>query len=88
MSMRRTIILEEMFKQVATPKELHKYNELYEKRNKGSATVLALRVIKEHWDVMIAKLNKQVPLSDVVDTEVKPRMIKINQGGSSWYQKL
>lgn len=38
-----------MLLDVAKPKELREYHELFEK-SKGAATVFAMRIIKKHWD--------------------------------------
>ncbi len=83
--MRKTVILTEMFKDVATPSEMKKFELLYAKNNKGSATVFALRVIKVYWNVFIAHKDKAPSLPDHDKGE---RTIKINHAGVSWHEKL
>ena len=84
--MKKTVILTEMFLDVATPREKAKFEELYAKSNKGSATVLALRVVKDHWDLMLNKQEKKsiTPLSDSSGQE---RFIRFSENGRQWLEK-
>lgn len=77
-----------MFMDVATSSEVKKYDMLYAMKNKGSATVFALRVVKDHWDVMIAKRNTVTPLPDkeVIEEQDTSHLIKFNYAGRSWYE--
>lgn len=76
-----------MFKQVATPSELRKFEKLYQLQNKGSATILALRVVKRHWDKMIANHNTQIEETTKLTVE-EPRTFKVNYRGSSWLEPI
>lgn len=79
--MKKTVLLTEMFMDVATAMEKKKFEMLYAKNNKGSATVFALRVIKMYWDLYIAK-KEQSSTQFSSETE---HSIKINSGGMSWF---
>lgn len=86
MSMRRTVLLEQMFNDICTPSEKRKLEELYAKRNKGSATVLMTRTIKTYWDLHIAKRDIVPTLPDKEIEEDTSHLIKFNYAGKSWYE--
>ncbi len=81
---KKTVLLTEMFLDVATPSEKRKFEFLYARSNKGSATVFALRTIKTYWDLHIFKKDK--PSSTLSDNG--ERTIRINSGGTSWLERI
>lgn len=81
--MKKTVLLTEMFMDVATASEKKKFEMLYASRNKGSATVFALRTIKVYWDLYIAKKDKPSTLPDNSE-----RTIKITYNSVSAYEKF
>ena len=77
-----------MFRDVATTRELNKLESIYAKNNKGGATVYMIRIVKDYWDLHIAKKadvsKSQTPLSDSSGQE---RIIQFRSGGRVWLEK-
>ncbi len=70
---RRTVILEEIFKDIATPQERAIVDELYAKRLKGNAVKFMLSKIKKQWDVFMGRgLTEEIG---------EARTIRITEGG-------
>ena len=76
MYQRKVIYLQEMFNDVSSEEEKLKVQQLYQQGNKGSAVVYMVKRVKRQWDAMLGKNSDVEPL-------VKPRTIKINEGGTS-----
>jgi hypothetical protein len=88
MSLKRTKLLEEVYRKVATPAELRKLDELYEKRAKGVATAMMTRRLVELLTFYISKYGvpNKTPSSRVETPTEQPnfnRVIKINGNGKS-----
>lgn len=90
MSLRRTILLEDIYRKVATPSELRKLDELYEKRAKGVATAMMTRRLVELLTYYIEKhgVPNKTPTSRVENppSEQKSfnRIVKVN-GQDVWW---
>lgn len=83
--MKKTVLLTQMLMDVATPSEKKKFEGLYAKNNKGSATSYALRIVKTYWDLHIQKRQQAAPTPQN-DSVVPEGMLKINYGGRSWLE--
>lgn len=89
MSYRRTILLEEVYRKIATPSELKKLDELYAKRAKGVATAMMTRRLVELLTYFIDKHGlpgkTQVRKQEITQEEMPTfnRIIKINGNGKS-----
>lgn len=85
---RRTVLLEEMFRDVANRNEINKLERIYAKGNKGAGTVFMLRIVKDYWDLHIAKKDQPAksptPLSD---TSGEERFITFRSRGVAWMEK-
>lgn len=74
--LRRVIILEQLFNDIATPQEREIVNELYAKRLKGNAVKFMLSKVKAQWDIMMGK-------TDSPEAPQSPRTIVITENGVS-----
>lgn len=79
--MRKVIMLESMFKDIATRQESLVVDELYNKGAKGSAIVFMTKRVKRQWDRMLGK--------DATESSIEARrVIRINEGGHTRVEAL
>ena len=85
--MKKTIIIESMFLDIATLSEKKKAQKIWDRGNKGSWTSYMLRTVKDHWDVLMSKENRPVKMPDLDRTSPAPRgMFRVNHNGQSWLE--
>lgn len=65
-----------MFLDIASEEEKLKVQKLYQENFKAVAIVYMLRRVKKNWDALLGKPSEVEPV-------VKPRTVRINEGGSS-----